>query len=43
MLKKFRLIDIHKSPYSYGEYLCGFIIKIKKKMAPHFERIKGTA
>jgi hypothetical protein len=40
--KKFKLIDINRSPQGYGEYLCRFILNIKKKLAPHFERIKNS-
>jgi hypothetical protein len=42
LTKKFKLIDINKSPQGYGEYLCKFIVNIKKKLAPHFERIKNS-
>jgi hypothetical protein len=41
--KKFRLIDIHRSPQGYGDYLCRFIVAIRKKLAQHFERLKTTA
>ncbi len=42
MGKKFKIIDIHRSPFGYGEYLCRFIMNIRKKWAQHFERLKTT-
>lgn len=35
-------MDINRSPQSYGDYLCRFIITIRKKLAQHFDRLKAT-
>lgn len=35
-------MDINRSPQGYGDYLCRFIITIRKKLAQHFERLKAN-
>lgn len=44
MNKLFKLVDIHRAPYSYATYLCKFIIFIRNKVvAPQADRSKGIA